>query len=583
MHVKISERHFVHDLSILVELYVTPLRHKAFLTPRETQIICKHYEQLQCFHIVLLRRLQNQSLKALVTTFHQQLAQLEVYKGFVQDFESTAAIVSFRKASSRGFASWLKSVHNKPEAEEKTLEALLARPLEHLGSYVASFSRLLDLTNDADRTALRAKLLSIKSTLERIVGDLDINIAEARKRVGGLASLQRLRKGKTITSSEFEWLMKFRNHPVQLLGEIPMVDVTLILQDTGEADHIQLHVKRATLLLLSTTLVVCKAPKQWSQSFEEEKPQLSACAVLTGGYFSCTDVTEDGEFSSVHLQSTCPLQRVSEALIRFCDTADHTLLMDNVNRMIKAKEPAWSITCADGKQSDYRPLSKNIVYSPQAQFSSPDKVLVSSNGVSKLPGLNMLERRRIAEEIRKQRGVWLQAEKEKLTAQIARQRIRIRDGLEPEVPIVNEKPTQHTPAAQRDRHFSTWTESARRRQHRKSTSSTTSIASHARRRSSHAKARRQPGDDADLGFGHLSWGDSVGIDRRERFDDLREEKHDERRVDMSIFRAPAPKGSVAARSPQERLERFIGLDWQGSQMMKEQFRNQEKRIAQRKL
>ena len=565
-----------------MELYLTPLRNKSLLTPRETQLLCKQVEQLHCFHIVLLRRLQSQSLKALVTTFHQHLPQLEIYKVFIHDYPTTAAMLSVRRSSSKALSSWLGSVLNRPEAEEKSIEALLSRPIQHIEFYRSSFLRILELTNEADRTALRAKVLAITSSLERMIDGNEVNILEVARNVAGIAAVQRLRKGKTIQSIEYEWLLKLRTRKVKLLEEIPMVDVTVILQEDGEADQLQLHVKRATLLVLNAALVVCKAPKQWSRSFEGEQPQLSACAVLAGGFFTCRKTTEEEDFPTLHLQSTCELQRVSEALLRFTDLEDSLALEKNVNHMDKAIEPVWSITCGEKDrivtQNAVSRLSRDT---PPAQFSSPDKVLIAASEVSKLPGLNMLERRRIAEEIRKQRGAWVPAEKEKMTAQLARQRIRMRDGLEPEEPNPATSPKAHTPALTKDKHFSAWTESAQRRRHNKALSKR-AVSFTDKRRSSAGRRWSNAEQAVDSSREQFEWTNNFGIDRSERFDDDREEKSEQRAVNMSIFRAPPPKGTNAARSPQERLERFIGLDWHGSQMMKEQYRSEEKRLAQRK-
>jgi len=394
------------------------------------------------------------------------------------------------------------------------------------------------------------------------------------------------------------------------IDSFELVDVLLAYRrNTSEeafAKDFNVQFRNAHCIIYNDVVCFASEPNHWSAAFSTAKPKLRLQGLLFGGNFSIDDVTlnepdkppleETEDFPTIALQSIEGASHgtLIQATMRFPNLQHYERAKIALGMVEKLKSDAFV-------GSEYRksiievPPSSSMV-SPSSPIFNQAYVQQTSNlavvnSLSKLPGANMVERRKLAIEMKKQRGAWVPRELEHPTARKARELIEKREGRD----ILrthssndsNQGPTSPRSTGM-ELQVSIPGSAPSRRQ---------SLASSVSRKSS---VRSTNSSDRRLGFGssaklercaetpnRFSNGHSrdrffsVSSNRSQssrkasikspsnrndqRFDD---EVVEEKGIDFSIFKAPKQQGKSDP-LPQAGGKRYIGLDWKASEYVKE--------------
>jgi RhoGEF domain len=207
--IMIVEKHYVNNLTIMVEVFKKPLSREKILNDSDTRMIFASIEQVYKSHKALLGMLMQRfhewetlkvaaSARSVGDIFRNMNAYLQGYAQFISNYIYAIKVVKMLEASHEGFQAFCKRPIVKKSIGSFALSDYLILPVQQVPRYIMLFEQLLSTTPEShpDHADLKHALTNVRSVavaLNEVTrrSENGERMASLRRRItGGLAKLK---------------------------------------------------------------------------------------------------------------------------------------------------------------------------------------------------------------------------------------------------------------------------------------------------------------------------------------------------------------------------------------------------------
>jgi len=149
----ISERYYVRDLELVVDLFLNPVRSLSLLTESEIGALFSNIELiLKVNHQILQNLLSDfqeaQSIQELNIggVFLQMVEYLKIYSIYSSNHQTSITAYDKLKTENKNFASFLKQMEAEPKCQGINLLGFLIKPIQRICKYPLLFKELMKFT-----------------------------------------------------------------------------------------------------------------------------------------------------------------------------------------------------------------------------------------------------------------------------------------------------------------------------------------------------------------------------------------------------------------------------------------------------
>ena len=384
-----SEVSFVEELAVLTRVYLTPMRRRCILPPRDLQIISNNLSDIGALHGNILEQISGQKDPSVViNVFHHRAHKLEVYRTYLDNCAASFGMAEARRFEVSPFSHFLSSCEQSSDSKLDLMQLLLV-PIRRMIQYEDIFSRLVSLKTSRVTATTHNKVVAVLTAVRDVLNTDTSTVVDHGMAIAALHRV--LPAHSSLINESANWLLDRRlsQHPFKLVQVVDSHEIALFIP----AKKAMLFPK-ALCFVFSDFVVLAAYPQKWRQSFHNEKPRLRAF-FLSKGNHSCskpfaTQVTTD----------------IGEQLygLRVTANSDHEIVFQ-----LRSFDQANSLHDALESISHQEYLNDQV---EESIIEIEESTVGSQEDIILYPGTDMTKRREQARILSSKRGAWKPLEDE---------------------------------------------------------------------------------------------------------------------------------------------------------------------------
>lgn len=199
MEIVDTEKTYVNQLTIMVQLFVIPLQRKEFdMSQSDIVTLFSNIEVLRNLHSKMLEQLQPrvvdwQDSSCIGDVFFENSKWIKLYKHYVNNYDTARDFLATLRKKNAKMRKYLKEVEFTPQMAHLNLEALLVVPVQRVPRYVLLLRDLLRNTPEthADYVPLEGALKLIEEVatyinVHKAMSDALRTLADTKARISNL-------------------------------------------------------------------------------------------------------------------------------------------------------------------------------------------------------------------------------------------------------------------------------------------------------------------------------------------------------------------------------------------------------------
>ncbi|ORX64662.1 Dbl homology domain-containing protein [Anaeromyces robustus] len=151
-----TERDYVNDLSIIIEVYIEPLKSNNILSKKDLNTLFSNVEQIYGVNKELLslfekRQQQNPYVDEIGDIWLTMNEYLKMYLLYCSNYATALTKLENLKSSSKSFAKFLNTQFQKPESRCLHLDSFLIKPVQRICKYPLLLKELIKYTDESNK------------------------------------------------------------------------------------------------------------------------------------------------------------------------------------------------------------------------------------------------------------------------------------------------------------------------------------------------------------------------------------------------------------------------------------------------
>jgi len=324
-----TERDYVNDLSIIINLYMLPMIKNNLLPKREIKTLFSNIEQLYGVNQELLklfekRQEENPYIQEIGDIWLTMLEFLKMYMLYCGNYAYAITQLEDLK-SSKSVTKFLNTQFQKKESRSLKLESFLIKPVQRICKYPLLLRELIKFTNEYDKDY--ENLVKAYDKLEIVVTVVNGASKEAEAVHNLIAFQSRFNPKISIVSTNRRIIYKCEVNVYMKKLTSQNQDISALLNSSHNLEK-----KKRLLFIFDDLILFAKSLSQESDKLDKGKLKLIQKREYSNVEIKQTNLNDNSMKNAIVIMLNNP-----EILtVIFCDTEESKkLILDHLNTYIK--------------------------------------------------------------------------------------------------------------------------------------------------------------------------------------------------------------------------------------------------------
>ena len=203
-----TERKYVRDLRIMLNLFYEPIKEKKLMKDKDSLQIFASIPLMLNVNVALLDSLEQEQtvdtnnngdtgvpLERICNAFHEIIPYFKLYSSWIASFEGNASRLAKLRSSKPKLRKYLEKCVEREETRGLDLDSYYIKPVQRLLKYPLFFRDLVKKTRP--RNKLYAKLLKVQTMMESIASNVNESTRQRQASEQAFSTISRIEAGSS--------------------------------------------------------------------------------------------------------------------------------------------------------------------------------------------------------------------------------------------------------------------------------------------------------------------------------------------------------------------------------------------------